>query len=117
MRITADQTVSTSTQIAPADYNGVLKGVCSFDGTGYWLAGNASNTCVGYVAQGSAAGSGNFQNAAHDAFCSNYNGLYTGCTAVGSGAAATLLFTRTLASYGLIDTPNPTPYGSPCDTT
>ena len=37
-------------------------------------------------------------------------GKYTGCTAAGFGANATLLFTRNDADFAFIDTPSPTAF-------
>ena len=104
-RVNSSGLVDTSTQLSAADYDGTIKGVCSIDGNGFWVAGNATNTCISYVAFGSNAGSSNVVNVAHDANCnipfpfgstfvSNMNGLYTGCTAVGGPNA--LYFTRAL---------------------
>jgi len=107
VRINSAGTIDTSTKIAQADYNGLFKGVCSFDGTGYFIAGNATTTCVGYVAHGSISGSGNYINIASGSLCQTpegvMHGLYTGCTAV--LYPQTLYFTRTYGSYGFIDVP------------
>jgi len=103
VRVKSDNSIDTSTTLAQADYNGLFKGVCSKDGTGYWIAGNATNTCIGYVAHGTS--SSNFVNVANNANCQTAEGimhsLYTGCVVVNN--PTNIYFTRTYAIYGFVD--------------
>jgi hypothetical protein len=47
------------TNISSSLYDGIISGVCSYDGTGYWIAGNATTTSaakgVAYVPHGNGA--------------------------------------------------------------
>ena len=119
VRISQDGTIDASTRIAAADFNGVVKGVCSFDGSGYWVVGNATNGgCVGYVKHGAGAGAaGGYTTVASGAGCSTADAAgapmvarYTSCLAsvtnVQGGAKMadrTLLFARSFNDYGLVD--------------
>jgi len=109
VRVNSSGGVDKSTQLSAADYNGTITGVCSMDGGGFWIAGDAPKTCISYAAFGSAAGTGNVLNVAHDATCAtaagSQNSMYTGCTAI-SGPNR-LFFTRTFGGFNFIDQPAP----------
>ena len=38
MRIAANGSVDTSTRVAASSFGGMIKGVCTADGSGYWVA-------------------------------------------------------------------------------
>jgi len=108
VRVNSSGVIDTSTRLSATDYNGTIKGVCSMDGTGFWIAGTVLNACISYVGFGSAAGSGNVVSVAHDTTCStsgSQNGFYFGCTAVASPNR--LFFTRSFDSFAFIDQPAP----------
>jgi hypothetical protein len=42
VRIKTDGTVDMSTKIDAANYDGIIKGVCAQDSSGFWIAGNAT---------------------------------------------------------------------------
>ena len=49
--------VATLTPIAASVYDGLIKGVCTYDGSGFWVAGNTSTATpvgIGYIARGAA---------------------------------------------------------------
>jgi hypothetical protein len=50
-RISWDGSISTSTFIPASQFEGIVKGVCSVDGSSYFLVGNASDTCDGVTAK------------------------------------------------------------------
>ena len=102
VRIGASGAADTSTRLSLASYNGLFKGVCSLDGSGFWVAGNSTTGCVSYVAFGSSANT----IVSAGAQCAHKDGHYTGCTAVASPAPR-LFFTRTHNNYGFIDQPAP----------
>ena len=105
VKVGANGVPDTTTQLSSAAYNGIIKGACTFDGSGFWLAGNASNTCVGYVAYGLSA----FVNVAHDASCTTPDGVmnsfYTGCQAAANPNQ--IYLTRNWAQFGFVDIPTP----------
>jgi hypothetical protein len=114
VRVNMDGSVDTSTRLAASDYDGIIKGVCSFDGSGYWVVGNASNGgCVGYVKHGATAGSAGAFTVVSS--CASGDGPmaghYTSCVASINGnispssaaSSRTLLFARTFNGYGLVD--------------
>ena len=111
VRVSADGTVDTSTTIPATAFNGIVKGVCSFDGSGYWVVGNNSDGgCVGFVPHGG----GGYVTVAGGANCATADGSnagrYTSCLAAVSNvqgrekmANRTLLFARSVNEYGLVD--------------
>jgi hypothetical protein len=61
-RISWDGSISTSTVIPADQFEGIVKGVCSVDGSSYFIVGNATDTCdgitskcpsIGYIQHGS----------------------------------------------------------------
>jgi hypothetical protein len=50
-RISWDGSISTSTIIPASQFEGIVKGVCSVDGSSYLIVGNASDTCDGVTAK------------------------------------------------------------------
>jgi hypothetical protein len=52
VRISRSGVVDTGTVISNVQYDGVIKGVCSFDGKGYYIVGNATTVGIGYIAHG-----------------------------------------------------------------
>ena len=49
---------ATLTPIASSSYDGIIKGVCTFDGSGFWVVGNASTATpvgIGYIARSAAS--------------------------------------------------------------
>lgn len=50
-RISWDGSISTSTIIPASQFEGIVKGVCSVDGSSYYIVGNASDTCDGVTAK------------------------------------------------------------------
>ena len=119
VRIAANGSVDTSTRVAASSFGGMIKGVCSFGAnggpSGYFIVGNATTSCVSYVAHGSAAGSG-FVNAARGPSCATaqgpMDGAYTSCLATAATAPGTasfnrsLLFSRVFSDYALVDPVN-----------
>ena len=119
VRVAANGSVDTSTRIAAGDYPGMIKGVCSFDGSGYFIVGNATTSCVSYARHGAAPGvggggaPGSFVNVAKGANCATaqgaMEGAYTSCVATAAsqpGKASfnrTLLFSRVFSDYALVD--------------
>jgi hypothetical protein len=118
VRIAQDGTVDTTTHIAASDYDGIIRGVCSFDGSGYWVVGNASAGCVGYVRHGVPAGAapaaGGYTTVASGANCvtaeGSMAGHYTSCVASFTNelggrimADRSLLFARSFNNYGFVD--------------
>ena len=115
VRISSDGSVDTSTTIAAAAFNGIIKGVCSFDGSGYWVVGNNTDAaCVGYVRHG--GGAGGYTVVASGAGCSTADGrnagTYTSCLAAQANVQGpvtavppkrALLFARSVNDYGLVD--------------
>jgi sugar lactone lactonase YvrE len=120
VRVAANGSVDTSTRVAAADYQGMIKGVCSFGssagsgGGGYFLVGNATTSCVSYVKHGARPGSGDFANVATGSSCDTaqgpMDGRYTTCLATAASAPGapsfnrTLLFARSFDDYALVDT-------------
>ena len=115
VRVAADGTVDTSTRISPILYGGLIKGVCSFNGSGYFVVGNSTSSCVSYAPHGLASGSAPV-DVAKGAGCAATSqgameGAYTACTASaksapGAGNASTshlLLLARNYNGYGLVD--------------
>lgn len=96
VRISHDTTIDTTTQISDTSLNGIIKGVCSFDGTGYFVVGNNSDNCVSYIAHGSMAGLVNASSSCDANGDGTQNGKYTGCVAAASPMA--LYFTRSITS-------------------
>jgi hypothetical protein len=99
-RIRVDGTVDTSTKINAANYDGIIKGVCALDSTGFWIAGNATGN-KGIVHMNSSAVNTHavvYNNAA----CGG-GSCYTGCHARNN----TIYLVRTQGSYAYVDTPNP----------
>jgi hypothetical protein len=99
VRIKSDGTVDTSTKIDATNYDGIIKGVCAQDSTGFWIAGNATGN-KGIIYMNSGAVNTHtvvYQNAACGGSC------YTGCHA----RSNTLYLVRTQSAYAYVDTPNP----------
>ena len=117
VRIKYDQTMDASTQLTAANWGGVIKGACSADGTGFWVAGNATYGCVVYVPFGSTT---TVNVVSAGAKCSTtdgtMDGMYTGCVAMPDvltgNPLAQLFLTRTWASHGFIDQPTPNTYSA-----
>jgi sugar lactone lactonase YvrE len=112
VRIAADGTVDGTTRVSAAQYDGMIKGVCSFSGEGYYVVGNATTNCVSYVRHGAAAGT-SLTYAAQGASCATADGSndghYTGCSAASFSAPGapsynrTLLFSRTIGGFAYVD--------------
>jgi len=99
-RINVDGTVDTSTKINAANYDGIIKGVCALDSTGFYIAGNATGN-KGIVHMNSSAVNTHavvYNNAA----CGG-GSCYTGCHARNN----TIYLLRTQGTYAYVDTPNP----------
>jgi hypothetical protein len=106
VRIGSDNTVVNTTKVLSADYNGLFKGVCSLDGTGYWLAGNATSTCISYVADGTT--SANVVSVTNGAGCTFgtdpvMHGMYTGCQVAVNPTKTQIYFARTYNIFGFIE--------------
>ena len=99
-RITTSGTVDTSTKINAANYDGIIKGVCALDSTGFWIAGNATGG-KGIVHMNSSAV--NTHTVVYNNAACGGGSCYTGCHA----RANTLYLVRTQGSYAYVDTPNP----------
>ena len=100
VRIKYDTTIDTSTVFTPAQLPGAIKGVCSLDGTGYWVASNSSTMGMVYVPHGQGANRVVLNNG------SDYLGNYVACIAVTTPTPA-LYFGRSQFLYGFIDNPSP----------
>ena len=99
VRIKTDGTVDTSTTIDAANYDGIIKGVCAQDSTGFWIAGNATGgKGIVYMAAGAVnTHTVVYNNAACGGSC------YTGC----HSRSDTMYLVRTQGSYAYVDSPNP----------
>jgi len=100
VRIRYDSTIDTSTVFTTAQLPGAIKGVCSLDGTGYWVASNSSAMGMVYVPHGQGANRVVLNNG------SDFLGNYVACTAVTTPTPA-LYFGRAQFQYGFIDNPSP----------
>jgi hypothetical protein len=102
VRILYNENLDASTNIPYASYStGLIKGICTFDGTGYWIAGNSTTEGIIYVPHGGSTITRTYFNNAQFQV-----GKFTGCTAVTEPTNA-LYFARSYANYGFIDAPNP----------
>jgi len=100
VRIKSDGTVDTSTKISAANYDGIVKGVCAQDSTGFWIAGNATGKGIVYMA----AGAVNTHTVVYaNAACGVGQSCYTGC----HSRSDTMYMVRTQGAYAYVDTPNP----------
>jgi len=100
VRITTSGTVDTSTKIDAVNYDGIVKGVCAQDSTGFWIAGNATGgKGIVYMA----AGAVNTHTVVYSNGDCSGGSCYTGCHA----RADTLYMVRTINQYAYVDTPNP----------
>ena len=52
-RVSWDGSVSTATTLDPTSWNGLIKGVCTYDGSSYFVVGNSSTIGLGWKAHGS----------------------------------------------------------------
>ena len=107
VRITAGQTVDTSTRFSATDYPGLPTAACSFDGSAFWVVGTAGAPVIGYLPFGNQPGT--FQaasNAAAQAL--PYANAFSGCAIVGSSiapntAGRAMYLPRTSGAFGYID--------------
>ena len=99
VRVSASGAVDASTQLPYTLYNGLVKGACSIDGSGYWVAGNTTTLGMVYVPHGA-------QNLVRPVGMGVFPSFYTGCTAVTEPSNA-LYFDRAQSAYGFIDYPTP----------
>jgi hypothetical protein len=101
VRINPNGNIDYTTKIDATNYDGIIKGVCALNGTGFWVAGNATgNKGIIYMANGAM----NTHTIIHqNAACVGGGSCYTGCHA----RSDTMYFLRTQASYAYVDTPNP----------
>jgi len=103
IRISYNEVIDNSTNIPFASYStGLIKGVCSLDGSGYWIAGNSTTEGIVYVPHGN----GNIVNRTYYNNAQLQVGKFTGCTAVTEPSNA-LYFARAHANFGFIDAPVP----------
>ena len=100
VRIRYDTTIDTSTVFTTTQLPGAIKGVCSLDGTGYWVASNSSTMGMVYVPHGQGANRVVLNNG------TDYLGNYVACVAVKTPTPA-LYFGRAENEFGYIDNPNP----------
>jgi hypothetical protein len=100
VRIKSDGTVDTSTKIDDVNYNGIVKGICAQDSTGFWIAGNATGKGIVYMA----AGAVNTHTVVYaNGACGSGGSCYTGC----HSRSNTMYMVRTQSAYAYVDTPNP----------
>jgi hypothetical protein len=100
VQIKPDGTVDTSTKIDATNYDGIIKGVCAQDSTGFWIAGNATgNKGIIYMNSGAV----NTHTVVYQNAICGGGSCYTGCHA----RSDTMYLLRTQDLYALIDTPNP----------
>jgi hypothetical protein len=101
VRINPNGNIDYTTKIDATNYDGIIKGVCALNGTGFWIAGNATgNKGIIYMANGAI----NTHTIIHqNAACVGGGSCYTGCHA----RSDTMYFMRTQAAYAYVDTPNP----------
>ena len=105
VRVGADKSVDTSTRVPYAAYPGIITGICSVDGSGFWLAGNASAPGLGYVAAGSSNVTGVMS--ARMGQMGYYHGYITHCAVQASPAPAQMLLMVTEGDvfYSLVSPP------------
>ena len=93
VRISRSGVVDTGTVISNTEYDGVIKGVCSFDGKGYYIVGNSTTVGVGYIAHGAASNTLTNVFGTHQYYCGCEAHLYE----------KTLFFVRNENDYVHVD--------------